>query len=263
MSLLLQLQGSKNQLALSSLTFAYSPWGAIGIIPIAFAASLINNKRHKNVFSAQNMLIPLIMILVYGSFYLLGNATKTYHGGFTLTNTRIFILYLQFVFLEFGIYFIIMGKTARKYDFYYVVLIELLLIPCYRLFTTDFIYRASMPALFILMTFLMKFFLDGNKGTRKTVLIAAMLIGTWTPINEVNRTLAFTSIDILNKHGLLPAKMQSMKINNKAIVRPLKREEIYSLGNIRTTDKEIIEGYRDHFLAFNYQDSFFFRYLAR
>ena len=38
-SMFIQLQDSRNHLALPSLAFAYSPWAAIGFIPIALAAS--------------------------------------------------------------------------------------------------------------------------------------------------------------------------------------------------------------------------------
>ena len=146
------------------------------------------------------------MMIIYGSFYLISNASQVYHGGFTLTDRDKIMNYILLVILEFGVYFIIMGKTAMKYKFYYVVLIELLLIPCYAMFTGDFIMRASIPALFILMTFTIKFFLDGNYGIKRYMLIAALLIGAWTPINEFNRTIAFTSIKILDDCGLLPAK---------------------------------------------------------
>lgn len=264
MSLLLQLHDSKTQLALASLTFAYSTWAAIGIIPIALTAAFIHNPNIRKIFSLQNILIPLIMLVVYGAFYLMSKAATTYHGGFTLTGRSQILHYACLILLEFGIYFLIMGKTAASYNFSCVILLELMLIPCYALFTGDFIMRASIPPLFVLMTFLMKFFLDGNRGIRKTILIGTMLIGAWTPINEINRTAAYTSINILYRYGLLPAKIYTLRTaKNNPLIRELRREEIYSLGSIRTTDKNMIEGYRNHFLTFNYQDSFFFRYLAK
>ena len=114
--------------------------------------------------------------------------------------------------------------------------------------------RASIPALFVVMTFLMKFFLDGNKGIRRAILIIVMIIGACTPASEICRSAALTSKVILREHGLLPENMTVVE---------LKRNEVYSLGSIRTTDKEMIEGYVNHFLAFNYKDSFFFKYLSR
>lgn len=254
--LLLQLHDSKNQLALSSLTFAYSPWAAMGIIPVALTAAVINNRKVNKIFSAQNILIPLAMLVVYGAFYMLGNGSRPHQGGFTLTDSSRVIYYIFFVFLEFGIYFITMGKTATGYRFYYIVLAELLLFPCYIVFTKDFIRRASIPALFIMMTFLMKFLLDGNHGTRKAILVIAMLIGAWTPVNEMNRSASAFAINGLNSCGLLPARLQKH-------VRELRREEIYSFGHIRTTQTGLINTYKYNYSAYDFQDSFFFKYLAK
>lgn len=261
-SLFLQLYDSKNQLALCSLSFAYSAWAAIGIIPIAFASIFIRNKTLSKSFSLQNYIIPLSMVIIYGMFYLASSGSHDQTGGFILTSKNRIAVYFLFIFLEFGLYFILMGKQAAKFDFYYIILAELILIPSYKLISSDFIMRASIPPLFMLMTFLMKCLVDDAsllKGTRRALLIAVMIIGAWTPMNEINGHIIRTGLAVSNSYDLF-------SVPSDLKFRTIRRDEIYSFGNMRTDNENalnIMRTWKNNFFAHDYEDSAFFKYLAK
>ncbi|MBQ7594531.1 MAG: hypothetical protein IJU48_09290 [Synergistaceae bacterium] len=261
MSLFLQLYDSKNELALCSMTFAYSAWVGCGIIPIALVSVFKHSKSLRKIFSPQNLLVPLSMMIIYGLFYLTSNGALDHSGTFFRLYDKIHIAaYLLAVLLEFVLYYIIMGRKAIKFDFYFVVFIWLLLIPSYKVISNsnDWIMRASLPALFIVMTFLMRCLMFELKGTRKTVLIIAMVIAAWTPICEFNRSIFNTTVYELNAHNLLPASMHHL------VVEP-RRDEVYSFGNVRVNDKALdyIKIIQNNYFAYNYETSTFFKYLAK
>ena len=151
--------------------------------------------------------------------------------------------------MEFGCYLLIMGKTATKYDSYYVVLIELLLFPAYTL-GSDFTMRASIPAVFLMMIFSMKFLLDEDSilRTRKIILCLALIIGSWTAVSEINRSLYFTSKYALN----------ALTEHNSWFLQ----NQIYSLDNL-TINEGWIRIINSTFYAYNYKNSFFFKYLVK
>ena len=175
---------------------------------------------------------------------------------FTINSIKLFAVYMLFIFLEFGTYFILIGKSASKNNFYYVVLAELILFPTCRIIDGNFIMRASIPALFILMTFVIKFFLDKeNSGfiLRKKLLVLAMIIGAVTPLLEINRGVGFTMLNVLERQGLIQPEKR----------RILLREEIHSLGLIKTNNTSDIEMVRRQFYISDYENSLFFKYIAK
>ena len=261
-SFFLQLRDSKNQLALASLTFAYSPWAAIGIFPIALTYVFIHTKNLRKILSIQNILVPLSLIVIYGTFYLASNGSKDKISGFMLKDVKHIAFYTLFIFLEFVIYFIVMGREAMKFDLYLIVLIELILIPCYGFISSgDFIMRSSIPALFILMTFLLRFLFE-FKGRRKFLLIVLMIIGAITPMNEINRSVGKNTLYFLNSYEALPSSIVSIIPKNFEI----RREEIYSLGKIRVNDTAI--NYmknllKNNYFVYDYENKSFFKYLVK
>lgn len=236
--LFLQLRTNKNSQALSSLTFAYSSWAVFGMIPISLASIFHDGRKFKSVLTFQNIAVPIMIGVFYGIFYLSSNGSvSTSMSGFTLKKFEDFVLYAFFILTEFGIFFLIMGRKAMSYNFYYVVLAELLLIPLYVIVAYDFIMRASIPALFILMTFLIKFLLDDNNKTKKIILVIVMIIEAATPIIEINRSIGVT----------LLRTWQGRRSE-------LLREEIHSYGDIST--KQLLSY---HFFIPDYEHSIFYK----
>lgn len=245
--IMLQFRDTRYLAAVASLTFAYSPWATIGILPIATGGSYLKEKGNfKKIFNAVNILLPLVMLLIYGLFYLASSGSS---GGeikliFWNYPDKKYMLYkyILFVILEVGIYFLILGKKAWRNQYYWIVLVELILLPFLYIHDVNFVMRASIPGLFLLMTFIIRYLTDRNEKfrIRKGLLVLALLIGTWTPFVEVNRTVTETrwGWDIL-------------------------QEDVYSFGAIRTDDPDRIQTAGEQFFIFDYEDSLFFQYLGR
>lgn len=282
MALLLRLRDGKNVLALGSLTFAYSPWAAMGILPIALNAVLARGRRLRDTLTPQNLLVPMAMLLVYGVFYLGSSGMGISRTGWTLpwwTWGPHWIRYAQFVLLEFGLYFILMGPSIRTYPFYWVVLTELLLLPMYRIISVDFIMRASIPALFCLMVYVLKFLLEERgRWEQKALLALALLIGAWTPMTEINRSVLWTTLHHMANGFLGPGAEDLYRFAGvreerpRAVMRavveriaqsPILKDQVYSFGEAKIADRGWLNGIKTHFLMYDYENSIFFKYLAR
>lgn len=115
--------------AVSALSFAYSPWSTIGIIPIALRVSFGKNHDNKKVINVLNILIPVLMLIFFGMFYMAGSGTYGSTGTIFSIHPEnpksLFFIYLLFLFIEVGVYYAIMGKTAEKYRYYWMVFFEL------------------------------------------------------------------------------------------------------------------------------------------
>ena len=261
--LFLQLRTNKNSLALSSLTFAYSSWAVFGIIPVALWQAFKINKKIRDAFTIQNILVPLMILVIFGSFYIMSSGAQGKSFYFTIKNTKDLCVYLLVVFLEIGVYILIMGKTAAKYDYYYLILIELILFPLYS-FDDNLIMRVTIVTLFIFMIFILKFLFEEDPAlkTRKILLSITLVIGAWTAITELNRNTFFTIVHYLREGNLLSAELMQ-----KTEDAPFLMDLFYSLDGIVTQDNEDVikslVSLKKIYCAFNYENSFFFKYLAK
>lgn len=249
MALLLQLKDNKYVAALASLAFAYSPWATFGIVPMAIALSF---KRGciKKIFNPLNVLIPGIMLLLFGSFYMEGSGSSgvinTVFAVNQMDNKRILMTYLVFILFEVLLYFFILGKYAYKYELYKVVLIELLVFPLIIVRDFNFAMRGTIPALFMLTYYVTVFLLDYEKETDRNIrvryvaLIIALCIGSITPIHEISRTVKKT--------------MQT---------DDMLQETVGSFSDMKTDDDLAIVVARDQFFVYDYENKFFFKYLAK
>ena len=246
--ILLQLKDNKYIAAVSSLVFPYSPWAVFGMIPIAVTGTF----KHKNLLkkpsflNVLNIMIPLALLLIYGSFYLSGSGS-TGALGFQLLKVenvrKFFCNYIVFVFLEAGVYFCVMG--SQEYQYYLTTLFELLLIPLVSSRDGNFCMRASIPALFLLMTFVIRFFGTQPKDKitkRFLALIMICIIGAITTFTEINRSLTAT-----------------LTLNDDQ----LHREQVYSFGNIQTDEEKLIGETKNQFFVYGFENTFFFKYLAK
>nr|MCR5733449.1 hypothetical protein [Lachnospiraceae bacterium] len=247
MALILQLKENRYIAALSALAFAYSPWATIGLLPIA-AVLCMKKGRLKDVFSLMNIMIPLIMLIVFGSFYMGGNGNAGKTGlVFAVNeadNKRIFMSYLVFVLFEVLIYFFILGKHQKKNELYTVVLVELLILPLIVIRDENFIMRGSIPALFMLTFFVMQFLVnnhpekDRSVRLRYTLLVVVLAIGCITPVHEISRTVEKT-----------------MSTDN------MLQEMVGSFAHMQTEDEILIATARNQFFIYDYDRKFFFKYL--
>ena len=237
-SILLNNDNNKYSIGLCSLAFAYSPWAIFGLLPYMLYIFIMNIKESINF---ENISICLLMLVVFGTFYFCGQkGSNAFHISFMYFDNS-YKAYLMLMLLEVIIYFLLIGKN--KYEYYYVTLFSLLLIPFVQDESLNFCMRASIPALFMIMYYVIRSLCDNNKMLKNVTLIV-LIIGAYTPFTEIYRSIDNT----LNWHEYII------------------RDEIYSFGDTHYNgdDREdSIKMISDQFFAYDYQDSFFFKYLAK
>lgn len=246
MTILLQLNNANCIAGILSAAFAYSPWATFGIIPYAAYSSLRGKKECKNAINLFNILVPVIMLIVFGSFYMAGSGSTGFIGSifkyYPNEKRRILCNYLLFLFFEFGVYYLAMGREAIHYPYYRLTFILLTVFPLFIITDYNFTMRASIPALFMMMFYLIHYLLETKKDLkiRKYICIGLLAGGFLTPLAEINRTLAYT----MTQDDIL-------------------REEITSFGDIQIENTNKIDILQKQFFIFDCQDKIFFKYLAK
>jgi len=264
-AVLLVAENPKQKLGWASLSIAYSPYATIGIIPIAIYATLkskvnLNDSslrsiyhlnRVKNAVSIENTVVPLLLAFTYVSFFALKLNAGTSRGGFIFSvypEFRTFTLYIAFIVVEFFIYFLVMGKKGITYEFYWVTLIELIVIPLFRAgMNNDFTMRTSIPALFILMFLCLRFLLDskteGHIKQYKTTAIC-LCIGYLVSCTEIQRNMNMTL--------MLPQRDYIYR-------------DVYSFGTMYTENENQIMINLNQYMSLDdqYKDSFFYKYIMK
>lgn len=247
-SILFLQADNKQRIAISALSFAFSPWATIGFIPFALG-SYYNKKLKlinmiKNAVSIENIIIPSIMLLIYGSFYTCGTSYQGESGIIFLLHKDGFInellRYFLFIILEVIIIVLFLNKNVRKETLFIIMLVELLAFPIFKFMQFGFTSRGSIPALFFLMIFCIKQFLFEKNNKLNVYLAIVLLLGSLTPLTEINRTLYKT-----------------------AIGTNLINESVYSFDSIKSTNEVIVNEIKNLYFRYDYQESFFFKYLAK
>ncbi|HAW15542.1 MAG TPA: hypothetical protein DCW41_02425 [Clostridiales bacterium] len=162
--LLLTLRNNRFVGMVSSLIFAYSPWATIGLLPIAVERLLDPSMRDKdrkkdlkNIFGIGNLLVPVIMLAVFATFFT-ANTGATGMKGFiweffpdVLSLTKAYIAY---VLVEFGVWAVLLYKENKKDPLFVTTVITLLVFPVYKMTeANDLIMRGTMAPMFVLMIF--------------------------------------------------------------------------------------------------------------
>lgn len=247
MSLFLLSKTNKYDAGLCSLAFAYSPWATFGVVPYVIVGAF-KKKPFKNVFNLVNIVIPSMILLVYGSYYLSSTGST---GGAGMIFSKypnqevlILILYVCFVFVEFGMYYLLGGKQWRKNDYYVVTLISLIILPLFYIRDENFTMRASIPALFLTMIYIIRYLREDWKNeenvTKKRLWVVILLIGTLASTCEIGRSI-------------------HQKFSGESGVF----DPVVSFGDIQAEDDNYINLTKEQFYICNYEDSVFFKYLGK
>ena len=143
------------------------------------------------------------LIGIISAAYLLGNssagnsAVEPFHP-----SLGYYKWILIFFFLEAGIYHILVFRSQKRNPLFYLSFLMLLICPFIKVGSSeDFCMRASIPALLILCLLVIDSFSDYRKTGKAwfCALLAAFLIGCFTPVHEMAR--AFGQTLILYKTG--------------------------------------------------------------
>ena len=146
---------------IGSLSFAYSPWATIGMVPVALALAfrreLQPEKRSKVILQLLNpfsIISCIVMIAVFGSYYLAGT-TAYDESGFSWLFCKNFgeflLFWLLLMLVEVAPFVLVLWQKQKKEPLFIVSVITLALIPVYKIsYFNDFSMRASLSALFVI-----------------------------------------------------------------------------------------------------------------
>ena len=193
---------------LGTICMFYSPLAFCGIfsyfvwISVVYLKKSLKTKKFKlflsKIFSKNNLIILPLIITVY--LYFKSNSTvdseKISFMFSSAKNIRIkeVIELLCFIFMEAGIFFVLMWNKYKSDIVFQITLVLLLVIPMFRVGGCgDFCMRASIPAILILMVFVAKFLFGCKKNICKNIMVAVLLFGALTPCMEFFRCFVYSA----------------------------------------------------------------------
>ena len=234
-----------------SLSFMSCTLPAIGMIPVIACIGIcriVKIFKKKNgiptsikmvlaeVLTVQNIITGLSVTLI--SFLFL-KANTTGNSGFRFNEMgKLFMSYLIFALLEFGVYFIAMNRTQKKVPLYWVSLGTLMIVPLIAFGPhVDFVMRASIPSLIVMFVLIFDTIDKSKEGRSRYVsyiLTALLLLGGINAYHEIARSVTTTIKHITDPNVAIEADKIDL----------------------------LEDGNRGNFFG-EFQDSFFFKYLSR
>ena len=258
-ALLLLSHNTRSMGLTSGILFCYSPWAVFGILPIVLVILFSKKQRAgkisktvMNALSPVNIVSALLLLLVFGSYYMSNTGAVAYKGfvwEFYDSNELFIPSYLCFIAVEILPFVILLYRRYKTDPVYWVTLFTLLVIPLYQVTgMNDFCMRGSMPGLFVYCIALSGIVADtmDKKNTPKTK-------KGW---------LKSTAIMLIVILMMFPAAFNIFCIIGSEIKRwPNDKEDIGSFGNINNV--EYAETIQEQFFAKDFETCFFYKYLAK
>lgn len=229
-----------------SFSLLYSPWGAIGLLPIILFGIVeklkqTNGKEFVQMISLANIGFPLMVFVVVGTYYF-SNNTSCWEKGFFwnfLSIGEFFGKYILFILIELGIYIWLVRDRITHDALLFGSILTLLLIPFYKMTgPNDFLMRASIPALFIVFICWVVWCIDHYQKYKRIILIITVL-SSFNALQLIHNTTKYT---ILNRGPMTH-----------------KQDKLFS----DCDDTFIAQCGEKQFYAHYYQETFFWKYLAK
>jgi len=256
--IVLTIPGNKYIGFAGSLMFGYSPWSTIGLLPIALCRLLMNKdeRRAKNIFSPGNILVPLVMLSVFGLYYTANTGATSLKGfiwEFFPGQIPLMILcYLLYVIVEFGVWCALVWKKEKHNIIFLISIITLLVMPVYKITkANDFLMRGSLAPMFVIMVaVLIKLDesvarLKENGNDVKALLTPCLVfVSGFTAIMLMLVVIGSTKQIITGEDTSVPP-----------------RDQIVSFGDIR--DESQAEVVQKQFFVYNYEDRPFYKIFGK
>lgn len=242
---------------IGALLFAYSPWATIGIVPIALYYFVSNSKNKSKLFfdllHINNWLLPVISIVVFGSFFTM-NASAVSQSGFAwqvIPDIKSLLLkYIGYVIVEFGIWLVVLFKKHKTNPLYWILIGEVLIFPIYQITEfNDLLMRGTIAPIFIVTIWVINH-----------VDISLYEVIKKNKLELTNLVLPLL-IFICSLTQLLLISTSVVSTFTSPEMSESRRHDINSFGNINDERYAYLADYQ--FLIKDYDSSFFFKYLAK
>ena len=246
------------------LLFCYSPWAVIGILPITIAKFFDKENRErgikdtlKDVFSPVNIMAVAVLLFVFVPFYLSTSGLSSEKGltvSFYGNVPKFLLCYFLLILLEVVPAAAIVFMRRKKDIIYIVSVATLLIIPLFKVtYQNDFAMRASMPGLFILAVMLCEICVKAVDKDRENT---AKNIKS-KPRDLIKPAIATLLIILMS----FPGAFEIFVVTGSTVTGDKGPQDVIgSFGNIKAP--ELASSIKEQFYVEDYEDNFFFKYLA-
>ncbi|MBP5655799.1 MAG: hypothetical protein J6X33_09855 [Clostridiales bacterium] len=244
--------------------FCYSPWAVIGILPVTIAKIFDKENRKaglkslvKDILSPVNIISVIAILFVFVPFYMSTSGLSQEKGltaSFYDSIPKFILCYLALILLEVVPAAAIVFARRKKDIVFIVSAATLGVIPLIKIsYQNDFAMRASMPALFVLAVMVYELTVRVFEQDKE---------------NNANKVKGKTSdkIKILAATLLIiamsfPSAFEIFVVTGSTLTGDKGPQEVIgSFGNIRSA--ELAPNIKEQFYVEDYEDKFFFKYLA-
>lgn len=243
--LILRLKDLRNLAFVASVLFSYSPWCTIGIFPICLYMVYHKKSDFLSVFTIQNVCMPLIVFITMGTLYMANDSemVKGFIWNFHSSSKLMLLMPLLWIVNYTG-YLAILYNRLRTDKIIIVCVIVLFVYSFYQITgVNDFLMRTAIPLLFILFVYVIDEFMKSERRKRFFIL-GYILVCAYVPY----KTLEYHAV----MSYFFPEKC---------------RQWVGTVEHIECGDKEgnvrYARVFDRQFFVHNYNDKFFYKYLAK
>lgn len=234
------------------LLFGSFPFFGMALIALIYAGYLVltDKSQIKNVLSFENICVCVTLgfvLLLYFWGNISGEKPDTVAFKILIYSERSAV-YFAFI-SQIVLYYIVLFKEYKDNLFFHLIAYELMIFPLFTMgVNNDFVMRASIPALFILMLFVIRFFNDAIEkqdmnrlcSATSMAVIVLVLIGLFYSFGEF--------------HGIVASENYYQLGENP----PWDSMEAFADRNIRGVDS-----LKYNYYAYDLNENYFYRYIAR
>ena len=223
--LILNQKNNKSIIFIMGLLLIQSTFSFVGLIPFVIYVSIKNSCFDKECPLSTNIIKYLKSLLSFENvvgggisgilsfLYLKGNySSSNFHsvsiGDSSSSFTVLVIKYCIFIALEVLVYYVLLFPYQKKNPLFYVSFSILLVCPFMKIGgSEDFCMRASIPALLVLYLMVAETINQMIKQKKKNaflILLIVILLGSMTPVFEINRTIYKTFVSL--RDGTTPGQ---------------------------------------------------------
>ena len=248
---------------LGALMFCYSPWAAIGFAPLCLCKLLMGKTKEtrntiiKDLLTPGNLIAPVVFLITFATMFTANSQATSGNGliwKFYDTPLELIIDYIKYAVFEFGLWALLLYTRHKKNPLFWTAIATLLIMPIYKItIANDLIMRGTMAPMFLIGLYASFFIADNfyrclhekgfNIRTRAAVL--TLIVASYVPVNCLITSAVMT----------YEIKVKKQHLEDDCTF------DIGSFGNINHEDQ--LEMVQTQFYVYNYEDTIFFKYLAK